>query len=142
MDCPKCKSKQYVKNGIINDRQRYKCKKCSLNYTVEYKAGIKPEYKRLALMMYLEGMGFRSISRIIGVSYVAVFNWIKAFGLKAGELPIKGSPVQEVEIDEMHTYIGSKKTKNGSGWLLIKWDENGYSSYVASERKLRETNFG
>ena len=93
-------------------------------------------------MMYLEGMGFRSISRIIGVSYVAVFNWIKAFGIKAGELPTKGTPVKEVEIDEMHTYVGSKKTKNGSGWLLIRWDENGYSSYVASQRKLRKTNFG
>ena len=142
MNCPKCKSEKHVKNGIINNRQRYKCKHCSLNYTVEFKAGIKPDHKRLALMMYLEGMGFRSISRIIGVSYVAVFNWIKAFGLNAGELPVKGSPIKEVEIDEMHTYVGSKKTKNGYGWPLIKWDENGYSSYVASERKLRETNFG
>jgi len=109
---------------------------------VECKAGIKPEYKRLALMMYLEGMGLRSIGRIIGVSDVAVLKWIKNFGIKAGDLPIKGSPVKEVEIDEMHTYIGSKKTRNGFGWLLIRWDENGYNSYVASERKIRETNFG
>ena len=109
MNCPKCKSEKFVKNGIINHRQRYKCKHCSLNYTVEHKAGIKPEYKRLALMMYLEGMGFRSIGRIIGVSYVAVFNWIKDFGLKAGELPAKGLPVKEVEMDDMHTYIDSKK---------------------------------
>ena len=85
---------------------------------------------------------FLLIELRLGVSYVAVFNWIKAFGIKAGELPAKGAPVKEVEIDEMHTYVGSKKTKNGSGWLLIRWDENGYSSYVASERKLRETNFG
>ena len=142
MNCPKCKSEKHVKNGIVNDRQRYKCKQCSLNYTVEYKSGIKPEHKRLALMMYLEGMGFRSIARIIGVSYVAVFNWIKAFGIKAGDLPAKGPPVKEVEIDEMHTYVGSKKTKNGYGWLLIKWDEDGYSSYVATERPILETTYG
>ncbi len=142
MNCPKCKSDQRVKNGVINDRQRYKCKKCSFNYTVEWKAGIKPEYKRLALMMYLEGMGFRSIGRVIGVSYVAVYNWIKTFGIKAGELPSKGSPIQEVELDEMHTYIGSKKTKNGYGWLLIRWDENGYNTFVATERKIRATNYG
>lgn len=142
MNCPKCKSKEYVKNGVVNTRQRYKCKRCSLNYTVEHKAGIKPEYKRLALMMYLEGMGLRSIGRIIGVSNVSVLKWIKSFGVKAGELPTKGAPIKEVEIDEMHTYIGSKKTKNGFGWLLIKWDENGYSSYVATEQKIRETNFG
>ena len=142
MNCPKCKSPSYVKNGIIKGRQRYKCKKCSLNYTVEYKAGIKPEYKRLALMMYLEGMGFRSIGRIIGVSNVAVLNWVKGFGIKAGELPQKGHPIKEVELDEMHTYIGSKKTKNGYGWLLIRWDENGYNTFVARERKIRATNYG
>ena len=142
MNCPKCKSTKYVKNGMVNDRQRYKCKQCSFLYTVEYKAGIKPEYKRLALMMYLEGMGFRSIGRIIGVSNVAILNWVKSFGIKAGELPVKGSPVKEVELDEMHTYIGSKKTKNGYGWLLIRWDENGYNSFVATERKIRATNYG
>src|SRR3989304_3628663 len=98
MNCPKCNSANHVKNGMASGRQRYKCKKCSLNYTVEYKAGIKPEYKRLALMMYLEGMGLRSISRIIGVSNVAVLKWIKNFGIKAGDFPIKGSPVKEVEI--------------------------------------------
>ncbi len=143
MNCPKCKSDQYTKNGIIKGRQRYKCRKCSLNYsTVEYKAGIKPGYKRLALMMYMEGMGLRSIGRIIGVSNVTVLNWIKNFGIKAGELPTKCEPIKEVEIDEMHTYVGSKKTKNGCGWLLIRWDENGYSSYVAIEQKIGETNFG
>lgn len=142
MNCPKCKSTKYVKNGKVNDRQRYKCKQCSFSYTVEYKAGIKPEYKRLALMMYLEGMGFRSIGRIIGVSNVAILNWVKSFGIKAGELPVKGSPVKEVELDEMHTYIGSKKTKNGYGWLLIRWDENGYNTFVATERKIRATNYG
>lgn len=142
MNCPKCKSQKHVKNGFVNDRQRYKCKQCAYSYTVEYKAGIKPEYKRLALMMYIEGIGFRRIARIIGVSYVAVYNWIKVFGLKAGELPAKGSPVKELELEEMHTYIGSKKTKNGCGWLLIKWDENGYSSYVATEQKIRAANYG
>ena len=142
MNCPKCKSTTYVKNGVISGRQRYKCKKCSLNYTVEFKAGIKPEYKRLALMMYLEGMGFRSIGRVIGVSNVAILNWVKSFGIKAGELPQKGKPIKEVELDEMHTYIGSKKTKNGYGWLLIRWDENGYNTFVATERKIRATNYG
>lgn len=142
MNCPKCKSTKYVKNGMVKDRQRYKCKQCSYSYTVEYKAGIKPEYKRLALMMYLEGMGFRSIGRIIGVSNVAILNWVKSFEIKAGELPVKGPPVKEVELDEMHTYIGSKKTKNGYGWLLIRWDENGYNTFVATERKIHATDYG
>ena len=142
MNCPKCRSTKYVKNGMVKDRQRYKCKQCSFSYTVEWKAGIKPEFKPLALTLYLEGFGLRSIGRVIGVSYVAVYNWIKNFGIKAGELPEKGEPVQEVEIDEMHTYIGSKKTKNGCGLLLIRWDENGYNTFVATERKIRATNYG
>ena len=142
MNCPKCKSTEYVKNGIVNNRQRYKCKHCSLNYTVEFKAGIRPDYKRLALMMYLEGMGLRSIARILGISAVAVLKWVRNFGIKAGDLPVQKGVLKEIEIDEMHTYIGSKKTKDGCGWLLIKWDENGYNMYVATERPILEINYG
>ncbi|MFT4967609.1 MAG: transposase, partial [Candidatus Deianiraeaceae bacterium] len=33
--------------------------------------------KRLALELYLEGLGFRSISRILKVSHVSIYNWIR-----------------------------------------------------------------
>jgi transposase-like protein len=36
--------------------------------------------KKLALHMYLEGLGFRAIGRLLGVSNVSVLNWIRSFG--------------------------------------------------------------
>jgi transposase-like protein len=38
MECPKCSCEKSVKSGIIKGRQRYKCKECACNYTVEIKS--------------------------------------------------------------------------------------------------------
>ncbi len=66
MKCYKCQSEESVKAGKIRGRQRYKCKKCGCFFSVERKSDVKsPEQKRLALEMYLEGLGFRSIGRIL-----------------------------------------------------------------------------
>lgn len=119
MDCPKCKSSSFVKNGIVSGRQRYKCKSCGNNYTVEKKSDVKSiETKRLALSMYLEGLGFRSIGRVLNISYGTVYLWVKRWGEQV-ELPRSGQAVEIVELDEMHTYVGSKKTTDGYGLLLI-----------------------
>ena len=81
MNCPKCSSEKYTKDGKIKGIQRYKCKECSYRYTVEIKSTAKPKnIKRQALELYLEGLGFRSIGRFLNVSHVSVYNWIKAFG--------------------------------------------------------------
>jgi transposase len=71
----------------------------------------------LALTLYLEGLGIRPIGRILGFSHVAVYNWIKSFGEKIEGVKQKKATI--VEIDEMHSYVGHKKTIAGSGWLLI-----------------------
>ena len=119
MDCPKCKGKEYSKDGKIKCRQRYKCKLCNFRYTVEKKSDVKPiETKRLALEMYLEGLGFRSIGRILKISYGTVYQWVKTWGGQVS-LPTKHDCVSVVELDEMHSYIGSKKTTVGYGLLLI-----------------------
>ena len=62
MDCPRCGSVDYVKDGIVNGRQRYQCKQCPYRYTVSKKSDVRPlETRQLALAMYLEGLGFRAI---------------------------------------------------------------------------------
>ena len=95
----------------MKGRQRYKCKGCGCNYTVELKSTAKPKSLKIqALHMYLEGLGFRSIGRILGVSNVSVLKWIREFGQKAQELNRENHQIEMVEVDEMHLYIGSKKT--------------------------------
>ena len=119
MDCPKCKSSINTKDGIVGGRQRYKCKDCNYRYTVTKKSDVKPiEVRRMALEMYLEGLGFRSIGRLLKISHVTVYYWVKHWGENL-DLSSKKEPVEIVELDEMHTYIGQKKTTVGYGLLLI-----------------------
>lgn len=72
MRCPKCGSEDRRKAGFIRERQRWLCKGCGCKYTRSTLPGKPPEMKRLALQLYLEGMGFRAIGRVLGVSNVAV----------------------------------------------------------------------
>ena len=117
MDCTRCGSINKVKRGVVNGRQRYTCKDCGYNYTVAQKSTSKPDsVKRQALALYLvrkdslgEGLGFRSIGRILKVSHVSVYNWIKSYGSKLENIR-SGTDIEVVEIDELHTYIGKKTT--------------------------------
>jgi len=117
INCPKCQSQACVKDGIVQGRQRYRCKDCGYRHSVKER-GLGPDKKRQALELYLEGLGFRSIGRFLRCSHVAVYNWIKSYGA-AIEGIRSSAGVKVVEMDEMHTSVGSKKTIAGSGLLLI-----------------------
>jgi len=71
----------------------------------------------------LEGLGFRSIGGFLDVSHVAVFNWIKSFGEKLNSIR-NNYDIKVIELEELHTYIGSKKTLAGYGLLLIEMGIN------------------
>ncbi|KAA6318079.1 hypothetical protein EZS27_031863 [termite gut metagenome] len=134
MNCPKCTSDKSVKSGKVKGVQRYKCKGCGCNYTVEQKSTAKSKsMKKQALHLYLEGLGFRSIGRLLGVSNVSVLNWIRNFGKEVGELSSENQEIQMVEMDEMHSYIGSKKTTVGYGLLLIDIGKNSSTSLLVTE---------
>ena len=134
MKCPKCGSEEYCKDGIVKGRQRFKCKQCNYHYTVEQKSDVKSrQTKRLAFEMYLEGVGFRAIGRILKISYVTVFQWIKKWGENL-ELPRRNETIEVVELDEMHTYISQKKTTDGYGLLLIDMEKGSSLLSVATAR--------
>ena len=136
MNCPKCNSSEKNKDGIVKGRQRFLCKSCGRRYTVEKKSDVKPpEVRKLALEMYLEGLGFRAIGRILKISYGTVYAWIKEWGSKV-DLPQSSQPVAVVELDEMHSYVGSKKTTAGYGLLLIDLQDG--SSRLCAETALRQ----
>lgn len=92
--------------------------------------------------MYLEGLGFRSIGRFLGVSNVSVLKWIRSFGEEVKELSSESNEIEMVEVDEMHSYIGSKKTTAGYGLLLIEMKSDSSTSLLATEVIRRQKNFG
>ena len=66
MNCPKCNHIEKNKDGIVRGLQHYKCKACHFRYTVSRKSDVKSiATKRLTLQLYLEGLGFRAIGRIL-----------------------------------------------------------------------------
>ncbi|MFC5537805.1 helix-turn-helix domain-containing protein [Rhodocytophaga aerolata] len=99
-----------IKNGLVRGLQRYQCKGCEYNRTVTHKStAVSAPIKQQALNRYLEGLGFRAITRVLKVSHVSVYRWIKARGQQAAPVE-RPSTIEVVETDELHTYIGHKKT--------------------------------
>ncbi len=142
MNCPKCNSSSHKNNGIVGGRQRYKCHDCGYNYTVELKStAFSASVKRQALQLYLEGLGFRSIGRVLGVSHVSVQKWIKKFGQELENLKSENE-ISIVEMDEMHTYIGNKKNIAGSGLLLIELGKSSSTALLAAEERKLENYSG
>ena len=131
--CPKCNNKNCRKDGFVRNIQRYKCKKCNFRHTVQKKSSAASlSIKRYALQLYLEGLGFRSIGRILKFSYVSIYKWIKSFGKQLESLKSE-KKVKDVEVDEMHTYVSNKKTINGFGLLLIELGKNTSTSLLVKE---------
>ena len=141
-NCPKCQQSNTRKAGKVNDRQRYKCRDCNYYYSVLSKSGSgNKTQKRQALELYLEGLGFRSIGRFLNFSHVTVHNWIKQYGKNLDLLQNKHE-ICITEIDEMHSYIGSKKTLAGSGLLLIDMQKNSSTSLLATDPQKPEEDSG
>ncbi|MCL5990485.1 MAG: hypothetical protein M1419_00070 [Bacteroidetes bacterium] len=117
--CPKCGTIKIIKHGIVKNRQRYTCKECNYHFTV-FKLGKELEklYIIRTIQLYLEGLGFRAISRVIGISHVTIINWVKKFGKELEFIRIERDRDAIVEVDEICSYVGSKKNEYGSGLLL------------------------
>ncbi len=108
--CPKCNKKNCRKDRFVRNIQRYKCKECNFRHTVHKRSTEAPlSVKRHSLQLYLEGLGFRAIGRLLNFSYATVYNWIKSFGEQLKNLKSENK-IKDVEIDEMHTYVSRKKT--------------------------------
>jgi len=117
MHCSRCGSAQSCKNGLMRGKQRYRCLACGYNYTGGAGVAYPDEKRQLALKLYLEGLGLRAIGRVLAVSNVTVMRWVRAYGQRA-EQQAASAPAQAVrigEVDELHSYVGRKKTPAGSG---------------------------
>ena len=139
-NCPKCGSSNCVKDGIVKEKQRYRCKSCNFRHTVQHR-GKSSAVRRQALELYLEGLGFRSIGRVLNCSHVSVYNWIKAFGEKVEKLR-SDSAIEIIEMDEVHSYINSKKTTAGYGLLLIDMENDSSTACLATAAQRPAKNYG
>jgi transposase-like protein len=113
--CPYCQQNENVVKAGFNPggSQRFRCYNCRKYFTPQPSPrGLDPALHQQALKLYLEGTSFRAIGRLLNVHHQSVINWINA---QAANLPPQVSdtvPTETIEIDELFTFIGSKKKKS------------------------------
>jgi uncharacterized protein YjcR len=86
-----------------------------------------------AIKFYLEGVGFRGIERLTGISNVTVMRWVRALGEKIHEeKTISEQTVAIMELDELWHFIAKKNKNVGCGWrMTVMRDESVPSNLVA-----------
>jgi len=132
ISCPKCSKEDLIKSGVIKGRQRFNCKSCNYSFTVlKQGKSIDPYYVIKSLQLYIEGISFREIERILGISHVSVMNWVKKYNIKAPENYEYRPSYKVLNHSELISYIQSKEnlkntgcviTEIGDKFMLIKWE--------------------
>ena len=114
--CPYCQAttRQNKAGKTVSGSQRYRCMHCQRKYTPKPKQhGYSPDLRKRAVKMYVDGGNFRRIARHLGVNHQTVVNWVTAHAETLPEAPVPEN-VNEAEMDELFTFIGSKKTQSTS----------------------------
>ncbi len=143
MHCPKCYSESKVKNGIIKSIQRYKCQECGCNYTKSSRFRIDIEKRAYAIKLYLEGVGFRGIERLTGISNVTVMRWVRDLGEKIErERTEKQGEVSIMELDEMWHFIGKKNKNAGYGLRMTVTEDESVPRNLVAVIELPLQNYG
>ncbi len=130
--CPRCDHENTVKGGVINNRQRYKCKNCNYFFTVSKLGKRIDNYLVVkALQLYIEGVSYREIERLLGVSHVSVMNWVKKYKVKAPANSEYRPTYSILTHKELYEKVAQEDFLSGSGMLLtelgdkymmIKWE--------------------
>ena len=130
--CPKCRSQNAVKSGVVKERQRFKCKNCNYYYTVQKLGKQVDDYTVIkALQLYIEGVSYREIERLLGISHVSVMNWVKKYRIKAPQNTDYRPTYKVLTHSELGNYLSDPSFLNGSGmiltelgdkYMMIKWE--------------------
>lgn len=117
--CKKCGGFEHVKNGIVRGHQRYLCRACGCNFTATPPRGKPAAMKALAVLLYgLGNVSQMMIGKLLGVSNVAVLNWVRAAAQAMPAIdPVASQGI--VVVDEMWHYVNGKKTQFGPGGPMI-----------------------
>lgn len=120
MQCETCGG-TLVKNGLNpSGSQKYLCKACRRVTTLEpTPVGAHLDTKQRAINLVLAGHSFRAAARHVGVTHATVMAWFKDAAERIPEQPAKPTDAPEqVELDELFTFVASKKTKPSSSRRL------------------------
>jgi transposase len=92
---------------------------------------IDPYYVVKALQLYIEGVTFREIERILGVSHVSIINWVKQYNIRRPELMYYHPTYKVLTHNELLQTMQDKAfvksagfmiTELGDKYMLIRWE--------------------
>jgi hypothetical protein len=101
---------------------------------VDKRCKYSSKIKTLAMLMYLENVGLRSIGRILNIPYQTISKWIKIEGLKVEQIAQKTEEIEVLEIDEIVTFCKKNFVKFGYGLQLT---EIGTKLLILSQRSAK-----
>jgi len=116
--CPHCESRKINKNGRSKTgKQKYHCKVCGAYGTLNPSVAYPAERKAEILQAYHERSSLRGLERTFGVARQTVANWLRQEDSQLPDLPpLDPAQADDVlELDELWSFVGSKKTNAGSG---------------------------
>jgi insertion element IS1 protein InsB len=131
-----CNQSNCIKKGKRNGGQRYYCKNCQFNFQLNYSySAYKSGTNSLIKNLLKEVCGIRSISRIIGISTKTVLSGILKIS-KQIKSPASQKSGCSYEIDELWSFIGSKKNVIWITYALEKETSKIIDFYVGAKSRL------
>jgi len=118
--CPHChhRDRQLKVGWNPSGSQRYQCAFCRRQYTPHpTPQGYDDTIRQQAIRFYVDGMNLRRIARHLGVVHQTVANWVAAYAAPLPDAPPAPShdrqhPLPVVELDELYTFEGEKKSES------------------------------
>ena len=114
--CKFCNHHLVVKNGIISDKQRYRCRSCNRSFRLgDNREKYSEEIRLKVIKLYLENCGIQSIERLTGIYNSLISSWIRRYGyviknkLNKDLSNLKKKDIRVLEIDGLVTYIKKNK---------------------------------
>ena len=99
--CLKCE-KDTVKNGFINQIQRWKCKGCGYQFRENMPPQGKPLWMKLeSVILYSSGMSLNATAKVLAVSAQAVLDWVRDFARANLVQPPTQATFVVLELDEI-----------------------------------------
>jgi transposase-like protein len=133
--CKYCGDELCYKYGKYRDVQKYRCKECGRVFSDKQDTRYKlKKYslakRRLAITMYLNNVGIRSIEKILNISNVLLLNWFKNIGKYLKYAPeskdrnrakvLEETKMATLEMDELYSFVKENLTELKFGLLLLE----------------------
>ena len=129
--CKRCGSEEHVKNGLMRNKQRDRCKDGGLNFTDTPPRGKPLALKAAAVLLDVSGLLMNRTAKLLGVSTPTIQAWLEPFAAASAQKPEPEGRAVVIELDERGPYLNKSPRPYGSGQLGIVLQGRGWTGNAA-----------